>query len=271
MTTKFFSKKLYLDTEDTLEEVGISRRQLNYWREKGLIVPELGEDEKRFTEKDIRLLKFLRQLIVDQSFPVEIVRRIIDRTRDSRPWEEPQFEEFEFLGLRDGTLYDKQTLGEDLWHEFGATADEEEIRKRFLQLALLLFRLIKIKFPKSEDYRRERDDILSLVRGQDISARVEFGETFDDEPTYYLSPYLGREADPGNLGSWFSQLARELAAFEFTAEAIGATPEQKRRFIGKEMREAVRNYRRQQKNAASGEASDSSGENASVNFDDVPF
>jgi DNA-binding transcriptional MerR regulator len=64
-----FTKKMpYLDIEDTLEEVGITRRQLNYWIEKELFTPELGADAKKFTARDIKLLKFARRLIVDQQF-----------------------------------------------------------------------------------------------------------------------------------------------------------------------------------------------------------
>ena len=35
-------KPFYKNLEDTLDDAGITKRQLGYWRKQGLFVPELG-------------------------------------------------------------------------------------------------------------------------------------------------------------------------------------------------------------------------------------
>src|SRR5437588_775363 len=77
----------YKNTRDTLAEVGITNRQLSYWRKEGLLKPEL-RDGKRFTESDIEQLNFLKRLIVDFGLSAETVRRMTEegiRTWKDRP------------------------------------------------------------------------------------------------------------------------------------------------------------------------------------------
>ncbi len=159
MTAVAFTKKTpYLDTEDTLEEVGITRRQLNYWCEKGLFTPELGSEAKKFTEKDIKLLKFAQRLIVEQQFPVEVVKRFIDAaTSANSGWQGIDLEDFQYLDVKSGNLLSMKSLDSILWGEFGASANEQEVESRLYDLMLLLFRLVRSTRPSPAAYNETPD------------------------------------------------------------------------------------------------------------------
>ena len=70
-------KPFYRNVEDTLEDVGITQRQLGYWRKQGLFTPELGSKAKFFTEDDTARLRFLKRLIDDLGLPVATVKRLV--------------------------------------------------------------------------------------------------------------------------------------------------------------------------------------------------
>jgi len=63
--------------KDTLDDVGITQRQLGYWQKQGLFTPELGETTKFYTEGDTKQLGFLKRLIVDLGLPVATVQRLV--------------------------------------------------------------------------------------------------------------------------------------------------------------------------------------------------
>ncbi len=269
MSNAAFTKKTpYLDTEDTLDEVGITRRQLNYWRAKGLLVPEYGEAAKRFTEKDIRLLKFARRLIVEQGFPVEIAKRFIEATRASRPWEEPELGEFAYLDLDSGTLYTKASLGANLWFEFGATSNDLELESRLYDIALLIFRVLRLKYPDAEDYEKKRDTILRQISNWEQVARCEWKALPDeDQPRLHLEPLLDGETSltAYRMEDWFEAATSRLGDYEFAASEIDATPGQWKRFWDHRAKKAARE-------AAKRRCADK-GEHADVfiTLDEVPF
>src|SRR4051812_26065294 len=70
-------KPFYRNVDDTLEDVGITQRQLGYWRKQGIFNPELGSKAKFFTEDDTKFLRFLKRLIDDLGLPVATVKRLI--------------------------------------------------------------------------------------------------------------------------------------------------------------------------------------------------
>jgi len=70
-------KPFYRNVDDTLEAVGITRRQLGYWRKQGLFSPELGPTSKFFTEDDTTQLRFLKSLIEDLGLSVATVQRLV--------------------------------------------------------------------------------------------------------------------------------------------------------------------------------------------------
>ncbi len=166
----------YWDMEDTLAAVNITRRQLGYWREKGLITPELGPDAKRFTERDVRQLKYLRRLIVDLGFPPDLIKKLMPVTKSGRPRD---ISAFQYLDLVDPTLKTKQEVSKRLWHEFGVTAGEEEIEERLYQLALLLFGLVRAKYRSPQTFMARRDEILETIK--ELSVVQRFVATYDDE------------------------------------------------------------------------------------------
>ena len=176
MTERTDQPVFYLDTEDTLATCNITRRQLSYWREKNLITPELGLEAKRFTERDIRQLKYLRRLIVDLGFPPELIKKLMPVTKSGKPRD---ISAFPYLDLGDLTLKTKQELSERLWHEFGATAGEKEIEERLYQLALLLFGLVQANYRSPQAFMARRDEILETLK--ELSAVQRFVATYDNE------------------------------------------------------------------------------------------
>jgi DNA-binding transcriptional MerR regulator len=244
----FTKKKPYLDTEDTLEEVVISRRQLNYWREKGLFTPEFGEDAKKFTEKDIKLLKFARRLIVEQQFPVEVAKRLIEAaTSGNSEWQESDLENFQYLDVKSGTLLSRKPLDSILWGEFGASASEFEVEQRLYDLVLLLFRLVRSTRPSPAAYKERRDEVLGHIHTWEMVARLGFGPTTDNSsPHIHVDPKLDQEfIKLGGAEKWLIAADKRLKPFEmadsnielgnwgnsgnwgrfYSAEAIGAANE----------------------------------------------
>ncbi len=98
----------YKNTKDALREVGISARQLAYWRKEGLFASELG-DNKRYTRKDIGQLRFLKKLIDPKEgygLPVEKIRELLATlpSSESSYWSSPAYIDLEgkrFITPRD--------------------------------------------------------------------------------------------------------------------------------------------------------------------------
>ncbi len=98
----------YKNTRDTLAEVGISARQLAYWRKEGLFTSELG-DNKRYTRRDIGQLKFLKKLVDPKEgygLPVEKIRELLATlpSSESSFWTSPEYidlEEKRFITPKD--------------------------------------------------------------------------------------------------------------------------------------------------------------------------
>jgi DNA-binding transcriptional MerR regulator len=229
----FIKKTPYLDTEDTLEEVGISRRQLNYWREKELFTPEYGQDAKKFTEKDIKILRFARRLIVEQQFPVEVAKRLIDAVTSADSWWDGRdLEDFQYLDIKTGTLLSKESIESQLWAEFGATATEWELEHRLDSLALLLFRAIRSNRRTPAAYSERRDEIFRSMHQWDISARLMWGpEPGEPEPHVYLDPKLdelpklmSETAPLANPPKWLIVAHGLLKKFEQAARELNEAP-----------------------------------------------
>ena len=226
MTAVAFTKKTpYLDTEDTLEEVGITRRQLNYWREKELFTPELGSEAKKFTEKDIKLLKFAQRLIVEQQFPVEVVKRFIDAaTSANSGWQGIDLEDFQYLDVKSGNLLSMKSLDSILWGEFGASANEQEVESRLYDLMLLLFRLVRSTRPSPAAYNERREQILRELYAWEMAARLSFGPTRENpEPHVHVDPELDSELIHLNREQWLIAADRRLRDFEVAAGDPGTS------------------------------------------------
>src|SRR3954453_11247337 len=81
--------EFYLDVNDVMQELNVTRRQLRHWEEKGLLTPEIGRN--RYTPKDVKQLRLIKRLVVEEGFPVEVVRRMFER----RLWDD-EFDESVF-------------------------------------------------------------------------------------------------------------------------------------------------------------------------------
>lgn len=271
---KAFTKKVpYLDTEDTLEEVGITRRQLNYWKEKELFTPEFGGDSKKFTERDVKLLKFARRLIVDQGFPVEVAKRLIDAASSSNLWwEEADLDDFQYLDIKSGTLLTKASLEYSLWLEFGATADQNNIEDRVYTLALLLFRSIRLTDADGASFKARRDKILKQIRDLSFAARVEWGHRpGESEPCFHVDPLLPGESPPDAdvAESWLASQLWRLDGFKHAANEARIHRRQMRRFWDDETEVEVLEWQARQTKKEIGEAN--AQESTDISFEDVPL
>lgn len=222
MDTAGLSKKtLYLDTEDTQEEVGISRRQLNYWREKGLITPELGEDAKRFTAADIQRLKFIRFLIVDRSLPVEVVKQLLAEVAP-RFNANPHF--YRYLDLTSGHLRNTRQVYEDLWEEFGARCSEDEAVEKLYDMALLVFRILLTQHRGTAAYTEHRDRVLRVIDEMEFMARVELVVDHDFEPKDIVVRHPSLDDEEvvlqRDLKSWLMAGYTRLAKFSAAADRL---------------------------------------------------
>jgi DNA-binding transcriptional MerR regulator len=208
---------LYLDANDTIEEIGITRRQLKYWEDKDLLEPELGKGSGRYTDKDLGQLRMIKRLIVDEHFPLEFTKRLLGGNLlgevDGDDFVEANQRSYlnRLLDIDTGEVLTREEMFKRLWGEFGATANAEQVEEHFYQLALLLFRMIRGQ-PRNADYfNRRRDDISERLSELEDVARVE-GEYDDRDPR---SPYpSGLRLDPIARGEPPANRAELLANFK---------------------------------------------------------
>jgi DNA-binding transcriptional MerR regulator len=174
----------YKNTADTLAEVGISLRQLSYWRKEGLVHLELG-DGKRYTEGDIEQLKFLKLLIVDYGFPIEFIRRLQQneiedeyaRHFQRRPDWPYAFPHFRFLNLKTAQLITPQRLIAAMWSEMASMDPDNDLIERLLLLVHIVLsryaRQFDLHDPRNAGiYAAKRDALMRRIRDVDYVARV---------------------------------------------------------------------------------------------------
>lgn len=83
-------KPFYRTAQDTLDDVGITQRQLTYWRREGLFNPELGSSSKVFTASDTAQLRFLKGLVVEMGLPIATVKTLIASLDEETSWLKPE-------------------------------------------------------------------------------------------------------------------------------------------------------------------------------------
>ena len=76
-------RAFYLDTDDTCEEVGITRRQLGYWENAGVFCPEV---RGKYTDRDLRMLRVIRQLVVEYGVPITLMRELQQESTQVFNW-----------------------------------------------------------------------------------------------------------------------------------------------------------------------------------------
>jgi DNA-binding transcriptional MerR regulator len=215
------NKVPYFDAEDTIAEVGITRRQLGHWQDQGLLQPELGEGKNKYTALDIRRLKALRYLIVEQKMPIPLVKELVEGGEEyvsrltstlietsvlfaeSGPHKSP----FEIYG----TVFDfetKTTMSKDdfaiSWRRQRlAMASESEIEREVQNLTLLLFRAVRQRLQKPAAFTERRDEILQRLAQLSDFARVVLNMFWSSEPEDLdidCSPVLQDDAlDPDHM------------------------------------------------------------------------
>ena len=225
------STPFYKNTKDTLDEVGITLKQLTHWRQEGLFTPELG-DNKRYTKNDIDKLKYLKRLIdKNEGYGLDVgrVRQLLSTT--SR---KPNWVALEYLELSRGRLLTGRqvfsTVATDVFEVF---MDEETI----LSVVLLkLLQLYKRVYKNPTLYEAHREELFKQLRHIDLLARVTYStreptnaeyQSYADsgmeppeyEDEYDLNPRL--PSDPPmkwdelqSLWQEQEQLLRRLASYE---------------------------------------------------------
>lgn len=186
METFEVNKIPYFDIEDTISEVGITRRQLSHWESQGLMGPELGEDSKKYTIGDIRRLKALRYLIVELKLPLPFVKELvssgIERSVDlSRLLIETAalFSESDSdlrsqaLDFEEGQLMSKPTLASSWWYRCFAVADEEQVQERVYDLLLLLFRIVRTRLSTPAAFDERKSEIFDELNKLSDIARIQ--------------------------------------------------------------------------------------------------
>ncbi len=217
----------YFDIEDTIAEVEISRRQLSHWLDQGLLKRELASDTNKFTVTDIRRLKALKHLIVDQKLPIPLVKELVEGGVEHGVTLARLFIETTALFSGDqlaligkvfdfdaGKLVDKKDLFHHMWYESTARASEQQLERNMYDFALLLFRVVRSRLRTPAAFAERRDEILSEISQLADVARVEVG-VWPDSPEgvlYYWNPTFQGEEDISKdmITNWFFLRAKRL-------------------------------------------------------------
>lgn len=235
METFAVSKVPYFDIEDTIAEVGISRRQLGHWQDQGLLQPELDQGSNKYTVTDIRRLKALKHLIVDRRFPIPLVKELVEGGvdygvdlskllietaalfSDDSPGLESKV--FDFEG---GRLVDKDELSDRLQLYWDAISAEPRLEHHVYDLTLLLFRTVRERLRTPAAFVERRDEILRELSTRADVARVDvvISKNKEDEVQTRWSPYFQRDEDlmDDRMKGWFLLRALGLNRFRDALE-----------------------------------------------------
>jgi len=211
------SKPFYKDRKDTLEDAGISEKQLRTWREAGLFKSDLGIGTRHFTARDIAKLKFLKRLIDDLELKVPVVQRLLqsmDKT-DLLNWAAPW--RCSYIDVTAGTLVTpksalRQILSAMLQASTGSEISNLSQFDDFLRgLLLIRFKVMANHHSSPALYKAAREEFLSQIPHIDRLARVydavAFMEAAEESTPLDLSPYL--QEDSGLSPDYMRNLAKE--------------------------------------------------------------
>ncbi len=186
MQTFEVNRTPYFDIEDTIAEVGITRRQLGHWESLGLMQSELGPESKKYTVQDIRRLKALRHLIVDQKLPIPLVKEIVSGgiqhgvsfsrllAETAALFTEPSTDLADYaLDFESKRLSKRSDLADTWWNEHFALATEREVERKVYDLVLLLFRIVQTRLTTPAAFEERRDEILRELADLSDTSRVQ--------------------------------------------------------------------------------------------------
>ncbi len=205
-------KPFYKDRDDALEDAGITPKQLRTWREAGLFTAELGPNTRKFTEKDIRTLRFLKRLIVGLGLPIQTVQQLTRQDLPS-PYTIPLA--FTYLNVKTGRLVRPRTALQEMMELYAATQNLALLEEWLLTVALRCFEEIGRTHRSPKVYEAKRDELLERVRRMDLVARAQNPEDdydVDEEGNVVAVPprfVPGVPGDPDPTFSLLQQLAEE--------------------------------------------------------------
>ena len=188
-------KPFYKDFPDTLAEVGITRKQLTYWRSKGLFEPELGPG--KFTARDIAQLLALKRLIVELGLRIETVQRLIAGA--GREWARSA-SRLRYIDLDEVALTGPRAVIGWAMEILLQTGSDANLEYWFRTFALVRLMAIRAKKVSPQVYDAQKRELLADLEHLDQVARAEVFEGFDeDDPNeYYMNPSLPGDPDDQN-------------------------------------------------------------------------
>lgn len=186
----------YRNAADTLASVGITKRQLNYWRKAGLFHPELEGGDK-FTSDDTMQLYLLKALIVELGLPISTVQKLMPTGRTFRVFRNNTYIDIHNIRL----VTPGYAMGE-LMAQTVYEADQDQLLNWFKAIAAeLLFK-----------YRASSSPSVYVTRKQELEGTLRKADQFlrihRDEGGYVLQPaYPG---DPELTQDELQELDHEL-------------------------------------------------------------
>lgn len=191
METSNAKRPFYRNAEDTIADVGISQRQLGYWRKQGLFKPELGSKTKYFTEADTDHLRFLKDLIVGLGLPISTVQELIATASyfydENSIFSMPPTSQT-FIDVRRAELvYPPDALNKLIAEDLGAA---QAWKLRGLLKTILVLVLRREASANRDVYEAHLKTIHDLVEHADLLARIRQN---DDESLYF---WPKRHEDP---------------------------------------------------------------------------
>jgi DNA-binding transcriptional MerR regulator len=214
-------KPFYRNTDDTLEDIGITRRQLGHWRKSGLFDPELGPTTKYFTEDDTEHLEFLKRLIVDLKLPVGTVKELIASTEGKRKGRKSATPRYStFIDIEKVRLMQPVDATNQMIADTFASTHPVDIEKWFSAIALQAFRNRARTSKSSVVYEAHMKAVFDQLSRIDLMARLD--NTYEPEtgePLFYFAP--ARESDPVLTNEEAERLAEERERLDKTIFEYG--------------------------------------------------
>lgn len=196
------SRPSYLDVDDTCDEVGITRRQLVYWEQQQLITPELGQGSRKYTSLDVRRLKILRRLIVEEKLPIPYVKErleaeveqslhlvgdLIELITAFGAEEEESLDQLVY-SFQDHKLFSDWKFARRRFYGELAVWERAHLISHWERVLLLLLRDSALNARTWDQFAESKYELLGCIEHYSRMARVTVGEGFLYEPFALLRP-----------------------------------------------------------------------------------
>ena len=154
--------------------LGITPKQQRNWQSAGLFIPEFGKGAKRFTQRDVEHLRFLKRLILEFGIAIPTVKSLYD----SYHWKFPDNPRrtFFFLDLRQPRLLDLDDAMGAIMEQISVLPSIDKqidfINESVATLSVALFTYLARKNRGSGSYKVSRDEIIEKIREMDYVSRI---------------------------------------------------------------------------------------------------